>query len=110
LREQFGTRAVEMEGSGVADATWSHGVGYLVVRGVCDYCDANKNDQWQTEEEQHLKRDLLRQDEGPGVVVSAWAGPLAFRLHLASERFFLRASPARKVSGGCNLNAQNNLT
>jgi nucleoside phosphorylase len=47
LRAQFGTRAVEMEGSGIADATWSHGVGYLVVRGICDYCDANKNDVWQ---------------------------------------------------------------
>jgi nucleoside phosphorylase len=47
LRGQFGTRAVEMEGSGVADATWTHGVGYLVVRGICDYCDSNKNDLWQ---------------------------------------------------------------
>jgi nucleoside phosphorylase len=47
LRAQFGARAVEMEGSGIADATWAHGVGYLVVRGVCDYCDANKNDDWQ---------------------------------------------------------------
>jgi nucleoside phosphorylase len=46
LREQFGTRAVEMEGSGIADATWNHRVGYLVVRGICDYCDAAKNDLW----------------------------------------------------------------
>jgi nucleoside phosphorylase len=47
LRDQFGAKAVEMEGSGVADATWNHGVGYLVVRGICDYCDAKKNDIWQ---------------------------------------------------------------
>lgn len=47
LRERFGVLAVEMEGSGIADATWTHGVGYLVVRGVCDYCDAHKNDVWQ---------------------------------------------------------------
>ena len=47
LREQFGVKAVEMEGSGVQDATWTFGVGYLVVRGVCDYCDASKNDLWQ---------------------------------------------------------------
>lgn len=47
LRNQFGTRAVEMEGSGIADATWNHGVGYLVIRGICDYCDATKNDLWQ---------------------------------------------------------------
>ncbi len=47
LREQFGVRAAEMEGSGVADATWNLGVGYLVVRAICDYCDMNKNDLWQ---------------------------------------------------------------
>lgn len=47
LRDQFGVKAVEMEGSGIQDATWIHGVGYLVVRGICDYCDANKNDLWQ---------------------------------------------------------------
>ena len=47
LRDQFGVKAVEMEGVGIADATWNHGIGYLVVRGICDYADANKNDVWQ---------------------------------------------------------------
>lgn len=47
LRDQFGVKAVEMEASGIADATWNHDVGYLVVRGICDYCDANKGDDWQ---------------------------------------------------------------
>jgi nucleoside phosphorylase len=47
LREQFGVKAVEMEASGIADATWTHGVGYLVVRAICDYCDMKKNDVWQ---------------------------------------------------------------
>jgi nucleoside phosphorylase/tetratricopeptide (TPR) repeat protein len=47
LGKQFGVKAVEMEGSGVTDATWTHGIGYLVVRGICDYCDASKNDTWQ---------------------------------------------------------------
>lgn len=47
LRDKFGVKAVEMEGSGIADATWYHEKGYLVVRGVCDYCDDNKNDDWQ---------------------------------------------------------------
>jgi nucleoside phosphorylase len=47
LRDEHGAKAVEMEGSGVQDATWTHGVGYLVVRGICDYCDRNKNDDWQ---------------------------------------------------------------
>jgi nucleoside phosphorylase len=47
LRDKFGTKAVEMEGSGIADATWIHETGYLVVRGICDYCDKNKGDAWQ---------------------------------------------------------------
>jgi serine/threonine protein kinase/nucleoside phosphorylase len=47
LREKFGVKAVEMEGSGIADATWNHDKGYLVIRGTCDYCDAHKNDNWQ---------------------------------------------------------------
>lgn len=47
LRDKFHVKAVEMEGSGIADATWHHEVGYLVVRGICDYCDSRKNDDWQ---------------------------------------------------------------
>jgi len=47
LRQQFGLRAVEMEGSGIADAAWNMGVGYIVVRGIADYCDANKDNNWQ---------------------------------------------------------------
>jgi nucleoside phosphorylase/HEAT repeat protein len=47
LREKFGVKAIEMEASGIADATWNHEVGYLVVRGICDYCDSKKNDDWQ---------------------------------------------------------------
>lgn len=47
LRDKFGVKAVEMEGSGVADATWIEGAGYLVVRGICDYCNPDKTDKWQ---------------------------------------------------------------
>jgi nucleoside phosphorylase len=51
LRDQFKVKAVEMEGSGIADATWEYEkAGYLVVRGVCDYYDARnkgqKTDLW----------------------------------------------------------------
>jgi nucleoside phosphorylase len=50
-RDQLGSDhnilAIEMEGSGIADATWAGGSGYLLVRGICDYCDADKNDKWQ---------------------------------------------------------------
>lgn len=47
LRSTFGVLAVEMEASGVADASWLQRVGYFVVRGTCDYCDEYKNDAWQ---------------------------------------------------------------
>lgn len=46
LGDTFGVKCVEMEGSGIADAAWSEGVGYLVVRGICDYCDEHKGDHW----------------------------------------------------------------
>jgi nucleoside phosphorylase len=47
LRERFKVKVIEMEASGIADATCTHDVGYLVVRGICDYCDSHKNDDWQ---------------------------------------------------------------
>jgi nucleoside phosphorylase len=47
LRDKFGVKAIEMEGSAVADATWDEGCGYMVIRGICDYCDASKSDVWQ---------------------------------------------------------------
>ncbi len=46
LRDKFGVKAFEMEGSGTADATWNQDVGYLIIRGICDYCDSRKNDVW----------------------------------------------------------------
>jgi len=46
LRDAFGVKAIEMEGSGIADATWYHEKSYIVVRGICDYCDSRKNDVW----------------------------------------------------------------
>lgn len=48
LAREFDLLAVEMEGSGVADATWVQGVGYLVIRGICDYADSTTDDSWQT--------------------------------------------------------------
>ncbi|CAG1000765.1 5'-methylthioadenosine/S-adenosylhomocysteine nucleosidase [Gammaproteobacteria bacterium] len=46
LRDQLHAKAFEMEGSGVADAAWEYEVGYLVIRGICDYGDSRKNDDW----------------------------------------------------------------
>src|SRR5207244_1070059 len=48
LRDEYKVRAIEMEGSGIATATWMSGTtGYLLIRGICDYCDTHKNDMWQ---------------------------------------------------------------
>jgi nucleoside phosphorylase len=47
LRDRFGVRAIEMESSGLQSAAWSLGKDIFVVRGICDYCDENKNDVWQ---------------------------------------------------------------
>lgn len=47
LAKEFKVLAIEMEGSGVADATWLDGVNFMIVRGICDYCDDRKNDAWQ---------------------------------------------------------------
>jgi len=47
LRDRFGARAVEMEASGVQNAAWHQGKDVFVIRGICDYCDSAKNDDWQ---------------------------------------------------------------
>lgn len=47
VRDRWGVRAIEMEGSGVLDAGWSMNRDVMVVRGICDYCDSFKNDDWQ---------------------------------------------------------------
>lgn len=46
LREKLALKAVAMEDSGLADASWVAAIGYLVVRGTCDYCNSTKNDDW----------------------------------------------------------------
>jgi len=46
LRDLYKVKAVEMETSGIADAAWENNIDYLAVRGICDYCDPNKNDVW----------------------------------------------------------------
>ncbi|OFY69417.1 MAG: hypothetical protein A3G23_00630 [Bacteroidetes bacterium RIFCSPLOWO2_12_FULL_37_12] len=46
LRDKYAVKAIEMEGSGIADGTWSLSKGYLIVRGIVDYCNSDKNDEW----------------------------------------------------------------
>ena len=41
-----GALVIEMEGAGVAEAAWTLGRGYFLVRGLTDYCDDHKNDAW----------------------------------------------------------------
>jgi nucleoside phosphorylase len=40
-------KAVEMEASGLADASWLHGKDCFVIRGICDYCNPSKHKEWQ---------------------------------------------------------------
>jgi nucleoside phosphorylase len=44
---KFKLRAIEMEGAGIADATWAHGKPYMIVRGICDYANEKNADDWQ---------------------------------------------------------------
>ena len=36
-----------MEASGIADASWLAGKDSFVIRGICDYCNTEKNKIWQ---------------------------------------------------------------
>jgi len=47
LRDNHGVKAIEMEGSGIADGTWTLNKGYLIVRGIVDYCNSDKTKKWQ---------------------------------------------------------------
>lgn len=47
LRDDHGVRAIEMEASGIVDGTWECAKGYLIIRGIVDYCDGRKGDRWQ---------------------------------------------------------------
>lgn len=47
LRDELKVQAVEMEGSGIADGTWTDGKYYVLVRGIADYCDPGKGNSWQ---------------------------------------------------------------
>ncbi len=47
LREHHKILAVEMEAAGFSAACKQFNMNFTVVRGICDYCDSNKNDDWQ---------------------------------------------------------------
>jgi nucleoside phosphorylase len=47
LRKEHKTVAYEMEGAGLAITAPIFDAQYIVVRGICDYGDSSKNDDWQ---------------------------------------------------------------
>lgn len=47
LKKDFKVKAIEMEASGVSDATWLSGKDYFIIRGICDYANPDKNKEWQ---------------------------------------------------------------
>lgn len=47
LHDELKSLAYEMEGAGLAIASGINNFGYLIVRGICDYADKDKNDDWQ---------------------------------------------------------------
>jgi len=47
LRDELDIVAIEMEGSGIAEAAWQVERGYIVVRGICDYANDGKEKSWQ---------------------------------------------------------------
>lgn len=46
LKIEHKVLAVEMETSGIADSTWEASKSYFAIRGICDYCDEKKNNEW----------------------------------------------------------------
>ena len=46
LHKEQNVHAIEMEGAGVCDVAYYNDFGYLAVRGICDFCDGEKNDEW----------------------------------------------------------------
>ena len=46
LSQKIDAGAIEMEGSGLVDAVRNAGIDFCVIRGICDYGDENKNDEW----------------------------------------------------------------
>lgn len=44
LYREHSVLAIEMEAAGVKDSARVNDIGYLVVRGICDFCDGEKND------------------------------------------------------------------
>jgi nucleoside phosphorylase len=47
LHGELKALAYEMEGAGLAIASGINNFGYVVIRGICDYADKEKNDDWQ---------------------------------------------------------------
>lgn len=47
LHAELKSLAYEMEGAGLAIASGINNFGYVIIRGICDYADKHKDDEWQ---------------------------------------------------------------
>lgn len=100
IAEKLGLLAIEMEGSGVADATWEANIGYLLIRSACDYGDEKKDDSWQ-EYAAHacaaylgiLLLHLPISGEGQGTLVQG-----------STPNNTERKTPHRAINDGSNIN------
>ena len=59
LKKEFKAKAIEMESSGVADAAWLNEKHYFVMRGICDYANPNKNNEWQEYAAAAFTREII---------------------------------------------------
>jgi nucleoside phosphorylase len=96
LRQLYKIKAVEMEGSGIADASWEYEkAGYLIVRGICDYCDARnketQTDAWKPIPFNSLCLFTIEQSCGGNVLGLGEAGATGFRFLGTSFPFLVPA-------------------
>jgi nucleoside phosphorylase len=104
LRDDHKVKAVEMEGYGIADATWEfERAGYLVVRGICDYCDVRTK---------HLQTDAWKRHAAmvaagyvralieamPGLNTSSVVSPVA-AAQAAAAGIWIETAPVPEVFG-----------
>jgi len=105
LRDDHKVKAVEMEGYGVADATWEfERAGYLVVRAICDYCDVRtkhlQTDAWKRHAAMvaagyvYALVEAMPGVDTSGIVVSPMAGTQA-----AAAGLWIEAAPVPEVFG-----------
>lgn len=104
LRDNHKVKAVEMEGSGIADATWEfERAGYLVVRGICDYCDVRtkhlQTDAWKRHAAMAAAGYVRALIEAmPGVETSDSVAPVT-PAQVAANGIWIEVAPVPEIFG-----------